>query len=209
MRIPQDSTLKIKIYWLNCMVLWIGALVVVALWYFSGRAFVDMGIRLPDPASFPHWLLLVGGFALFYFFDAVISWNANELHPAADILPANWREFAHFGSVVSLTAGICEEIVFRGFIVTYLLVFTEGMAYATQITIVVSAFIFGIVHAYQGGMALIKITFLSMLFAWLFIMTKSLIVLIGLHFAIDFCSGLIAMLKKQEDNAMAKAWNKT
>lgn len=206
MRIPQDSTLKIKIYWLNCMVLWVGALVVVALWYFSGRSFVEMGIRLPDPASFPHWMLLIAGFTLFYLVDVVMSWNSDDLHPAADILPANWREFAHFGSVVSLTAGICEEIVFRGFIVTYLLVFTEGMEYATQITIVVSAFVFGIVHAYQGGLALIKITLLSMLFAWIFILTKSLILLIVLHFAIDFCSGLIAMLRKQEDEKLSRAW---
>ena len=193
--IPEDSDLKIRIYWTNSMVLWIGALIVVGLWFFYGRPFTAMGMRLPEASSFPHWMLLIAGFLLFYFADAMISWNSADEHPASAILPANWREFAHFGTVVSLSAGICEEIVFRGFIVNYLLVFTAGHEYSIQIAIMGSALVFGIVHAYQGGLALLKITLLSMLFAWLFVMTKSLLLLIALHFTIDFCSGMMAVIR--------------
>ncbi len=206
MEIPQESTLKIRIYWLNSMVLWIGALIIVALWLICDRTFLEMGIRWPDPASFPHWMLIVAGFVLFYFADASISWNSDDEHPAAAILPSTWREFAHFGTVVSISAGVCEEIVFRGFIVTYLLVFTAGYEYSVQIAVVGSALVFGIVHAYQGGLALFKITLLSMLFAWLFIMTKSLLLLIFLHIAVDFCSGLLAFIKKKYDINLAKAY---
>lgn len=201
--IPEESILKIRIYWLNSLVLWIGALVIVVLWLFYDRAFTAMGIRLPEAASFPHWLLLIAGFILFYMADAMFAWTSDEDHPAAAILPANWKEFAHFGSVVSLSAAICEEIVFRGFLVTYLLVFLEGHPYAIPIAVVGSALVFGIVHAYQGWAALLKITLLSMLFAGLFILTKSLLLLIALHFVVDFCSGMMAVIRSKEEQALA------
>lgn len=193
--IPQDTALKLRIYWLNSGVLWIGALIVLAVWMLGGKTLPQMGFKMPDAMSFPHWVMLIAVFVLLYYADAIMSWVADEAHPAAGILPANKREFLHFGSVVSISAGVCEEIIFRGFLVTYILILLDGEPYAALTAIIVSAFVFGIVHAYQGGLALLKITLLSMLFGWLFVLSGSLWVLIALHFCVDFCSGLIALMK--------------
>ena len=202
--IPQDTGFKIRIYWTNSLILWLGALVIIVLWLIQGRNFVAMGLQLPAGHSFPHWMLLCAGFILLYYIDALLSWNSDEHHPAAGILPANWREFGHFGTIVSLSAAVCEEVIFRGFLITYILTLLEGSPNATAIAVVGSSFVFGIAHEYQGGTALIKITLLSILFAVLFILTKSLLVVIALHFFIDFCSGFIAVMKTREDRRLAR-----
>lgn len=204
--IPEETHLKIRIYWMNSAVLWVGALAVIILWFFNDRPFSAIGMRLPDASAFPHWMLLIAGFILLYFADALISWNSEDEHPAAAVLPANWREFGHFGTIVSFSAAFCEEIVFRGFLVTYLLALMHDDPNSNAIAIIGSAFIFGIVHIYQGWVAILKITLLSMLFAWLFILTKSLLVLISLHFIVDFSSGMLAVIKTRYESNLANEY---
>jgi membrane protease YdiL (CAAX protease family) len=99
------------------------------------------------------------------------------------------------GAIVSLSAGICEELVFRGFFILYVLTVFEGHASGVGIAVVSSSFVFGMAHEYQGGPALIKITLLSVLFAVLFVLSKSLILVIVLHFAVDFSSGLLGVVR--------------
>jgi membrane protease YdiL (CAAX protease family) len=198
-KIPQVTALKIRLYWTNSLVLWVGGLTVIILWVVCGRSFIELGFRWPDPASFPHWLLIVALFVLLYFTDVLLSWHAETQHAAAGILPANWKEFWHFGTIVSISAGVCEELVFRGFFMLYLITLFNGNDSGVAIAIVGSAFVFGIAHEYQGGVALIKITLLSIIFAVLFVLTRSLVLVILLHFAVDFCSGLLAAVRHMSE----------
>jgi membrane protease YdiL (CAAX protease family) len=204
-RIPQDSGVKIRIYWANSLILWVAAVAVMVVWIVSSHPVSELGFRWPVPASFPHWMLLVALFLLFYFADAAFSWVTDMQHPAAEILPSNWKEFLHFGSIVSVSAAVCEEVVFRGFFIVYLLSLLEGIPEATAIAVVGTAFVFGIAHEYQGGAALVKITLLSILFAWLFVSTGSLLIVIALHFFIDFCSGMLAVLRNRDDKRLLRA----
>jgi membrane protease YdiL (CAAX protease family) len=197
---------KIRIYWINSLVLWAGVLFVIGVWWLNNRPLELLGFQMPTADSFPHWMILSATFVLFYFADVLFAWTSEDEHPAAAILPANAKEFAHFGSVVSLSAAICEEIIFRGFLVTYLLTLLEGNPYAGVITIAGSAVVFGIGHSYQGFTSLFKIILFSILFAWLFVMTHSLILVIILHFLVDFCSGLLALLRLKEDKMLAKQY---
>ncbi len=195
--IPQDSAFKIRLYWINGLLLWIGALTIVVLWLLYDRSFIALGFRMPAASAFPHWMLIVACFILFYYIDGVVSWSFEEDHPAMGILPTNWREFAHFGGFVSISAGVCEELVFRGFMITYLLAILSGQPYVEVAAVLISSIVFGIAHAYQGWQGLIKVTLLSMLFGWLYVLTGSLLVVIVLHFAINFSSGLFAVLKSR------------
>lgn len=205
--IPSDTRLKIKLYWANSMALWVGGLIIIGLWLFTGRSFATVGFQAPIHENFPEWMLITACFALLYLFDAMTSWAEPEWHPSAGLLPVNWREFRHFGTVVSLSAGICEEIVFRGFIIFYLLALFEGGAYAVEAAIIGSAVLFGVVHAYQGGFALLKIVLLAALFAWIYVLTRSLYLLIFLHFAIDFVGGLLSVLKTRQEDRLKSAYN--
>ena len=55
-RIPQDSRIKIRLYWLNSLILWAGALVIYGLWNFYDRDFGTLGVQWPIAESFPTWM---------------------------------------------------------------------------------------------------------------------------------------------------------
>ena len=190
--IPDDTNIKIKLYWLNSGVLWIGAAIIILLWVFSTRSWSEMGWQFPDEQWFPEWLILCAWFALLYMGDAMISWSSLDEHPSAQLLPKNWKEFLHFGTIVSGSAAICEEIVFRGFLVTYLATLITGPG-GSVVAVVGSAVIFALLHAYQGWGATIKIFVLTILFGWIFILTHSLLPVIVLHFLVDFIGGLLGV----------------
>ena len=196
-QIPQQTHLKIKLYWLNSGVLIFGALVVLILWFITDRAWMEMGWRTVSGAWFPEWMLITAFFLLLYMFDTFLSWNEMEDHPAAALLPKNWKEFAHFGSIVSLSAGFCEEIVFRGFLITYLMALFDSSAYGIWIAISLSTLIFAVLHAYQGWVAILKIALLTFMFGVIFVMTESLWPVIILHFGVDFLGGLLSTLDAQ------------
>lgn len=93
-----------------------------------------------------------------------------------------------FGKVVwvavSFTAGFCEEIGFRGYLMTRLRIM--GRFRSWLIPTVVSAVAFGVCHAYQGVPGFILISVYGALFSLLYIRTGRLWPCIIAHFFQDF-----------------------
>ena len=93
-----------------------------------------------------------------------------------------------FGRVVwvavSFTAGFCEEIAFRGYLMTRLRLI--GKFRSWMVPTLVSALIFGICHAYQGVPGFIVISVYGLLFSLLYIRTGRLWPCIIAHFFQDF-----------------------
>jgi membrane protease YdiL (CAAX protease family) len=61
------------------------------------------------------------------------------------------------------------------------------------------AVLFSLAHFYQGYKAMAKIFLLSALIALIFIFSKSLVIVVIIHFLIDFVGGLAAMRMKKMD----------
>ena len=76
--------------------------------------------------------------------------SARAFQKLAFFLPVTPRERAWW-VVVSVTAGLCEEVVFRGFLLHYL--HAGPWHFPLVIAIIVAAAIFGLQHLYQGGAA--------------------------------------------------------
>ncbi len=85
---------------------------------------------------------------------------------------------------VALTAGICEEVAFRGYLLTRLRL--VGRLQSWVIPVIVSSLVFGICHAYQGIPGLIVISTYGLMFALLYIRTGSIWPCIIAHFFQDF-----------------------
>ena len=86
--------------------------------------------------------------------------------------------------IVSLTAGFCEEVAFRGYLMTRLrLVFGN---HSWVVPTLVSSLVFGICHAYQGVPGLILISTYGLLFSLLYLRTGSLWPCVIAHFFQDF-----------------------
>jgi membrane protease YdiL (CAAX protease family) len=104
------------------------------------------------------------------------------------MLPKRRREKRWF-AVVSLTAGIAEEIIYRGFL-TYLLLdlFPEAPFY---VLLAVAGLFFGIAHCYQGFSGMIKTGLMGVMFTSLYFASGSLLPGILLHFISDFSSNFL------------------
>jgi len=97
---------------------------------------------------------------------------------------------------VALTAGICEEIAFRGFLLEYLhALWGVGLLLA----IAASSVIFGLQHLYQGTKGVIATTLVGALLATFFVMSGSLLLPITLHALMDL--RLLLILKPAEESS--------
>ncbi len=102
------------------------------------------------------------------------------------LVPRNGSELARF-NVLSVTAGIVEETLWRGFLIWYLGQFMPVWAAA-----IISAIGFGVAHGYQGLANIPRVTLVGAVFAGLFVLTGSLLLPIILHAAVDLLQGRLA-----------------
>ena len=100
----------------------------------------------------------------------------------AFILPVTQQERAWF-ALVSVTAGICEETLYRGFLIRYL---SNGPWHAgLWIAVAIASISFGLAHGYQGLSGIIGTTLLGAVMAVLFLASGSLWLPMALHAIID------------------------
>jgi len=92
--------------------------------------------------------------------------------------------------MLSVTAGFCEEVAFRGYLQRQFLALT-GMA---PLAVVGQAIVFGSVHLYQGVKGAITITVYGALFGVLAIVRNSLRPGIIQHAAQDTFAGVVGSL---------------
>lgn len=98
-----------------------------------------------------------------------------------------------FGKVVwimvSITAGFCEEVAFRGYLMTRLRLI--GKFNSWLIPVAVSALLFGAMHSYQGLSNVIIIAVLGLTFSILYIRSGSLWPGVIAHFLFNAIQGFI------------------
>ena len=90
---------------------------------------------------------------------------------------------------VSISAGICEELVFRGYFQKQFEVFTHSI----WIALLLQAALFGISHGYQGMEACVKITVFGVLYGLLAIWRRSLRPGMIAHSGTDIMSGIFGI----------------
>lgn len=100
----------------------------------------------------------------------------------AFILPVTHEERAWF-ALVSVTAGICEEVLYRGFLIRYL---SNGPWHiGLWMALAVASISFGLAHGYQGLSGIIGTALLGAVMAVIFLASGSLWLPMALHAIID------------------------
>ena len=102
------------------------------------------------------------------------------------LLPKTRRELHRF-YVVGVTAGICEEILWRGVLLWYLQQLMPMWA-----AVLLATLWFGVAHAYQGAGFIPRVTLVGAVLMMLYLLTGSLLLPILLHIAIDVLQGRLA-----------------
>ena len=195
-----DEATRRKFFLSNSLLLWFFTAIVMGIWYLYGRPFSLMGFRKIEPGWLP-WIL-TAIMAVAYAADIIHSiFSPDELKKTQEqwetsvpFLPEHYRELRAY-TFMCITAGVCEEILFRGYMVTYFIdPMHDGFPWMAALF---PAVLFSLAHFYQGYKAMLKIFLLSLLFALIFIFSKSLLIVIVIHFLVDLIGGIAAIRMKK------------
>jgi membrane protease YdiL (CAAX protease family) len=161
------------------------------LWFGQGRELPALGIRLPFTWAVASGLVmaLVAWFALSRQreqlardAEGLARVRARLLH-VERLLPRSVEERRWFDRV-SVTAGVCEEVLYRGFMIWY---FEHWMGWIAAVC--AAAAVFGWSHIYQGVRGIFTTGLVGLLFGFLYVAMGSLIPVMALHAIVDIHSG--------------------
>ncbi|MFN3932725.1 MAG: CPBP family intramembrane glutamic endopeptidase [Brevundimonas sp.] len=112
----------------------------------------------------------------------------------AYMLPRSNREMVLFAAV-SITAGICEELIFRAFLPRYFM--AEPFGFSMLPAVAVSALMFALAHAGQGWRGMIVAAAGALFFSGAYYATGTLLVPIVLHVVLDLRAIAFAAFARQ------------
>ena len=182
---------RIKTYNWAIAMEWVLALGLVGWWLLAGRDLASLG--LVPVADGWQWLGIAVGVAgtiliIFQMISVLRSTKKlNEVREAmgdlgclAPLTPEEDRRF----NLVSVSAGVCEEILYRGVLMAVL-----APVVGTWPAVALSSIIFGMGHAYQGLVGIGKTTLVGFVLALLAVFSGSLFIPMLLHSVVDITSG--------------------
>jgi len=114
--------------------------------------------------------------------SAARAGQRRHLSHIAFFLPVSRAERRWFAAVC-VSAGICEELIFRGFLIRYLEAVVPGLGWSGAI--LAAALVFGIDHGYQGWKGMLQTGFLALVFTLLFVLAGNLWVPMIAHALLD------------------------
>jgi membrane protease YdiL (CAAX protease family) len=189
-----DERARIRAYAWGMAEAWALTLVLLVLWLWTGRPFEFLGIVAP--AGTAAWITAALCAVTIVFYatqvhaalgsaEALASVWAQQTPGIRNLMPASAAEMRGFAAV-SVTAGVCEELFYRGFVFWYL-----GMLLPWGWAIAATVAAFGIGHAYQGARNVLITGATGAIFLAAYLWTGSLLAPIVIHAVIDLANGFI------------------
>jgi membrane protease YdiL (CAAX protease family) len=174
---------RIPVYASSAISLWMLAFVTAPVSMLSGFTAADLGLRVPPPGPFLVAAagVTVAAIAILFIMSAA---GIRESPLTRRLIPVSRREKLAFTGL-SVTAGICEEFVFRGFLL-YILIALRGPTFA----VLLSSAAFGWLHAYQHPGGAFRAALLGALLCVPPLVTGSILPAVVAHAAIDIIAGL-------------------
>jgi membrane protease YdiL (CAAX protease family) len=187
-----DPLAKIRMYRFIVIAQAVSTLLVLCMWRFGGFSAKNLGLATPRS-----WWLSAG---LAVAIGGLFLWSGIRLRPKAQkireklkgraevILPTTFDEQRWF-AVVSVGAGISEELVCRGFLFYY---FTLWFPHINHLeNALLTSLIFGMGHLYQGWKGVASTGIVGLMMAGLYVLTGNLLVPVVAHAAADLRALLI------------------
>jgi membrane protease YdiL (CAAX protease family) len=193
-----NSKQKRIIYFSTGASLFLMAALVTGVWLLFKRPLAELGLTINIGGRMWIWTTLA--FIIIYAIDTINSVATSnhiddfmsEWQKRTPFMPTITKELPPY-LLVCVCAGIFEEIVYRGFMVTYFAYLFKGVEYQQTLSVAVPAFVFAISHFYHGTKNMIKIFILSVFLGFIFIQSGSLVIVMLLHFIINVIGGLLTV----------------
>lgn len=167
----------------------------IAVWLAGGRALAGLGFAPPGGEGGSTLGIAIGAGAglltrpiLAALSTKVAASMRKQFASLEPFLPRT-KEQLVWGLIVSVFAGVFEEIAYRGYLMAYFQSwFSDWGALAA------SSILFGFAHFYQGRLGTLVTTGLGAALGWLYIETGSLVLPMILHAAVDISAMLTAFV---------------
>lgn len=179
---------RIQFYALSALTQWaLTGLSLLVIWH-DGQTVADIGFH-----PWRSWIATVSlGLRLMVALGmimAAILWMQrkrrwSETHILMAILPETKVEKGAFVALAA-TAGFCEEMLYRGFVITRLIQATDHPPSA----VILAVIIFSLGHGYQGLIGLLRAGTLGAVLAATFVLTGSMVPGMISHFLFDALAG--------------------
>jgi uncharacterized protein len=217
-----DEQARTRFYFRILVFEWVSALLAFAAMEFEGSKLTPASLEL-DRTTFGKWLSSLGspfdsgliagvvaGLIIGLVVLSIVRIRAGRREPArsaaavtpwwrklvpdfTDLIPATGRERLVL-SIVAVSAGICEEVVFRAWLLSALHS-AVGLTGATLI--LVAAGLFGLAHIYQKLPGVVGTSLAGVLFCALYVGTGTLLVPIVLHCLMDLRLAILPASRPQ------------
>lgn len=171
---------------------WVALAVLLAVWIGSGRSLTELGFTAPGGTGFfvGVLVLVVGAGLLVGGLRAAVPADegkrARTIESLGDLrwfLPDTRRAYRWFVGL-SVTAGIVEETIYRGYVFWYL-----GHVMPLWAVVVISAVGFGLAHSYQGLAGIARVTAIGIVFGAYYVLTGSIWLPMLAHAVLDILQG--------------------
>lgn len=207
-KVKIDENERGKYYIHTIVGLWIPAIFILFLLLFTDLTLRDIGLTIPaiHPLILGStvtyiglslallYVLLILYYSIGYHFSEKIK---NQLTIAKEqqsakvsfsaILPVTKKE-RKLWNYVSFTAGVTEEIIYRGFLLFAIAYLSPNVS--IWLVILLSSLLFGLAHTYQGALGVFRTTLIGVLFSIIYIGLGSIFPLMAFHFLIDYAAKL-------------------
>lgn len=183
-RIPEEADRE-SVYLSSAISVWVLAALAMLAARASGFSRGELGLRSLDIPT----LLLAAGLALgagLLLMAAARLMRLDETPLLEFLIPRTSDEKIAFAGL-SISAGIAEELVFRGFLIAA--VIRAGGSLGAAAAVSVAAF--ALTHAYQGVTGVIRVALLGVIVTAPLLMTGSLYPSMLAHAALDLVAGLL------------------
>lgn len=189
-----QAGIRLRIYQAVILQGWLASGLLLFSWFWLGRSSQDLG--LVGSVGWHFWtglgVALAGALAL----DAIHrrlrstekgrDWLRSQIKPFSAILP-HTREERNCFFLLAVTAGVWEEILYRGFLTWYL----SGL-FGLWLTVLLSSALFGLAHLYQGWKGVLRTGAAGVVLSGLYLLTGSLWAPMLLHALVNIIGGLVA-----------------
>lgn len=189
-----EPSVRIKHYTSTILLLWGVALPILVLWAVSDRGWDALGFRLQtDLMSLSGWALAALITAYFIYQNVLVSASQKVRTQFRETLSKDAvmsgflphsAEDRHLYNLLSITAGITEEIIFRGY-----LIWAFGLFIPLWGAALCALVVFTLLHAYQGPKNLPAIFLMGGLVTLIFVLSGSIWPAIAVHIFVDILNG--------------------
>ncbi len=184
---------------------WALAACVAALWLALHRAWSALGVI---PHVTPGLIGVIAGSAIVVVMiarqhgrmlddDEALDALRKRMRHIEVMLPHERAELPRFRAL-SLTAGVCEELLFRGYLIWYF-VHWLGLLPAAAL----SSALFGVGHLYQGVRGMLITALFGAFLAAVYLVSGSLLMPIAIHAAMDIHSGSLMLRAWEREREQA------